>query len=293
MRCQTVLVYPVSKKGAIVLDRKPFYDGTGAIPVRFAPLIVDTSMNLVLNLCPLLILIGLAWLVSRLGARAQNKQATRMATSRPPVENLVPLVAYDVDETGYWRRLPWVTGLLFGVGFAALELLLPIPNQRYTRLITAAMSFALGGPLFGLFFPVLLRRRVRQITAGLYAGESWIIDPPPANRLFYYQIPCTWIQENRGIGGVLYLGRQGFLFLPHKQNRRPGPPLEMTPIEAMRIARGVPFTGNAIQRLFIARPQEQVEITWNGASARFLMPNSTDTMLKMGRCLDALQGIPK
>jgi len=94
------------------------------------------------------------------------------------VQNLVALATYDVDETGYWTRLRWVTGLFFGVAFAAVELVSPIPNTRYSPPISA-IDFAVGGPLFGFFFPAFMRRRVRLITAALYGGEKWIIEPPP------------------------------------------------------------------------------------------------------------------
>jgi hypothetical protein len=248
-------------------------------------------MTLLVNLSPFLMFAVCAWLA--LSAKKRFKRTALMAADAQPVENLVALATYDVDETGYWRRSRWVSGLFFAVAFAAFVLVIPIPNMRYSPPVTAAISFAIGGPLFGLFFPAMMRRKVRLITAGLYAGERWIIDPPPANQLVYYQIPCTWINGKALVGGVLYLGRGGLLFVPHKKNRRPSTPVEMTPIDAVRIARVAPFAGNAVQRLLVPRPLEQIEVTWNGVSARFLMPNPADTFLKFGGSLEVLQRIPK
>jgi hypothetical protein len=204
---------------------------------------------------------------------------------------LVALTAYDVDETGYWGRLRWVSGVYFGLAMAAVSLVLP--NTRYSPPVTAAMSLAICGPLFGLAFPALVRRMTNLITAGIYAGESWIIDPPPVNYCVYYQIPCTRMNGSMGIGGVLYLGRKGLLFVPHKRNRKQSAPLEMGPLEVLKISRVPPFIGNRIQRLLIARPQEQIEVTWNGTTARFLMPNPADTFVKFSRSLVTLQQIPK
>ncbi len=244
-------------------------------------------MNFLLNLSPFLILAAIVWLVLR--AKTRFRQATLIAADAQAVENLVDLAAYDVDETGYWARLPWLSGLVFGVFAAIVELVLPIPHTRYSPLISAVMSIAIGGPLFGLLFPALMRRRVRMITARLYAGERRIIDPPPANFLVRYQIPCAWINGRESVGGVLYLGCGGLLFVPHKLNRRPRPPVEMTPIHVLKIMRVAPVTGNVIQRLLMPHPQEQIKVTWNCSSACFLMPNPVDTFVKLGRCLEALQ----
>jgi hypothetical protein len=81
--------------------------------------------------------------------------------------------------------------------------------------------------------------------------------------------------------------------VPHKRNRKRSPPIEITPIDVVRIALVAPLPRNAIQRLLIPRPQEQIEVTWNAASARFLMPRPVDTFVKIGRYLEALQRIPK
>ena len=94
-----------------------------------------------------------------------------------------------------------------------------------------------------------------------------------------------------GIIGVLYLGRDGLLFTPRKRSWKPGQPIEMAPLELLRIALVPPPPRNAIQRLLIPRPQEQLEISWNGGSSRFIMPRPADTWLKIGRSLDALRSI--
>ena len=247
-------------------------------------------MTLFVNLSPLLFLVGLVWLLLR--ANRKVKKASQIAPASTRFENLVALAAYDVDETGYWRRLPWVSGLLFGGVFAFLVFSL-VPNTRYSPAITAALSLAIGGPLFGLFFPLALRRQVRGIWAELYAGEQRSISPPPASGPFYYQVPCTSVRGRMGVIGVLYLGRGGLLFTPRKRSWKPGPPLEMAPLDAVSVALVPPLPQNVIQRLNIPRPQEQIEIRWNGGSARFIVPRPADTCLQIGRSLETLRRIPK
>jgi hypothetical protein len=118
-----------------------------------------------------------------LQAKRTIKRTALSGAGNRSIENLVPLAAYDVDETGYWMRLRWVAGLFFGIAFAAVELVSPVPNTRFSPPATAAISFAIGGPGFGLLFPALVRRKVRLITAGVYSGAQRIIDSPPANKV--------------------------------------------------------------------------------------------------------------
>lgn len=248
-------------------------------------------MALLPYLIPFPIFVTFAWLVLRAEAKVKRKE--RMAAGAQPMENVVRLMAYNLDESGYWRRLRWLSGLLYGAAGAAVILVLPIPGARYFALTAAAFWFAVGGPLFGLLFPAAMRRKVRLAAAGLYAGERWIIDPPSAELSVRYQIPCTRITGRVGVGGVLYLGRGGLLFVPHKRNRIPSPPIEMTPIEGVTVARVAPLAGNALFQLLVPRPLEQIEIVWDGASARFVMPNPAGTVAKLGRCLEALRRAPE
>jgi hypothetical protein len=246
-------------------------------------------MTVLVNLSPLLLLVGFVWLALR--ANQKFKKASQTTPASTHLENLVALAAYDVDETGYWRRLPWVSGLFFGAALASVSPL--IPNTRYSPAITAALSLAICGPMFGLFFPLVARRQVRGMWAGLYVGERRSISPPPANRFFYYQIPCTSVRGRTGIAGVLYLGRGGPLFTPRRRSWKPALSIEMKPLDVVRVALVPPPPQNVIQRLFVPRPPEQIEISWNGASARFMVPSAADTYLKLGRSLQALRNIPK
>jgi hypothetical protein len=248
-------------------------------------------MNLVRNFAPLLVVLAMGFAV-HLISKVQARREADTAIGGPPVENLVPLDAYDVDDTGYWRRLPWVSGLFGGLCSVSAALFSPEQTIYYSLGVRAATGFIIGASVFTLMAVVLARPMYRKIVAGLYRGERWIVDPPSAGRLFYYQIPCSWVRGGVHVGGVLYLGSAGLLFVPHKKNWRPGPPFSMTPIEAVKAALVGPIPLNPIQRLLVAHPRKLVEITCNGTHARFAVPNPADTIVKIVSRLDGLRGVP-
>jgi hypothetical protein len=42
------------------------------------------------------------------------------------MQDIVPRAVYDLDEAGYWKRLPWVAGIYFDIVMGVfLGLLLP------------------------------------------------------------------------------------------------------------------------------------------------------------------------
>jgi len=59
------------------------------------------------------------------------------------MENLLPLAAYDVEETGYWARLPFLSGLLYG-------LLTVIIDVVYARADAVPPFSGVPGALFTL-----------------------------------------------------------------------------------------------------------------------------------------------
>jgi hypothetical protein len=59
----------------------------------------------------------------------------------------------------------------------------------------------------------------------------------------------------------------------------------MLPAGGIKIALVDPPAGNALQRLLVPRPLKQVEISWNGVTARFLVPCPAVTVEAIRRCL--------
>ena len=248
-------------------------------------------MNPLLALLTIVVpfLLAAAWIT--LSTTRRLKKAS-LKGGGSPIEHLAELAAYNVDETGYWARLPWSSGLFWGVAMAVMELFWPIDGTRFSPAVTASLFLVIGSG-FGFPFSATIRRRVMLAWAQLYTGDLRAIDPPPANQLFYYQVPCTLVSGRVGMIGVLYLGRAGMLFAPRKRRRSAQPRIEMTPVDVVGIALVPPLAGNAIQRLLTPRPQEQIEVSWSGETALFWVPRPADTFLKISRSLEVLQRIPK
>src|SRR5262245_17339219 len=170
------------------------------------------------------------------------------------MENLVSREAYDLDETGIQKRLPVVGGLfafLFGglfFGFAfpmvfqwlmAFVIPLPTPFFNAPTVLVAGLSFGvLFGLTFGLLFPARFRKKMASVIDAIYNGDTKIVQLPPPENEFLYRMPCSWMKsDNFSVGGVLYLGKQSFLFVPHKKNLPiHRDPFEITPINEVTLS---------------------------------------------------------
>jgi flagellar biosynthesis protein FliQ len=204
------------------------------------------------------------------------------------MENLIPLAAYHADETGYWKRLSLFSGLVFGVGMAIFSAVYPIDDSTllYSRISRALIGFFFCGIFFGLLFPWLVRRRFRSIQDGLFAGKSWIDEPPPTNRRLDYRFPCSLITGGgaSAVGGVMYLGLDGMIFVPHKRNLRDNKRvLEMVPLSGVIIGTAEPPVRSLLQRILIPRPQPTLEVQWPEGRANFLVPSVESFLPKLSQ----------
>ena len=198
-------------------------------------------------------------------------------------ENLLPLAAYQTDDSGYWRRSPVVSGLLFGVWMGIFAAVFPLDdsNLLYSRTTRIAISF-FSGLIFGPFFTLLTRWWTRLIQTGLYSGKSWIDVPPPANIGVNYRIVCSLIKGRIAVGGVAYLHSEGVIFAPHKRNRATNKRLlEMKPLRELRFDTAVLPVRNQIQRILIPRPQPVLVVQWPDGDARFVVPCAASLALKL------------
>ena len=90
------------------------------------------------------------------------------------MENLIPRAAYDHDETGYWRRLPYAAGMMFATLTVLTDFVFSsMPNRFYPPTLAGMIvRGAFSGLFFGSLFPLLFRRKMRRITDRLYAGDT-------------------------------------------------------------------------------------------------------------------------
>lgn len=240
------------------------------------------EMAVLLMLSPLVLIAGLLFLIFY----SQKKAIRKWSAAAPHIEHLVPLEAYDLDETGYWRRAPWVNGLWFGACMAAVAFVF---NRT---LASTAFAFILNGTIFGLLFPPSMRQQARWINAGLYFGRPWLIPPPPASMAIHYQVLCTRTDGKVPVTGILYLGPRGFLFVPPKRNFSAKSQLEMSPVDSILIALVTLPAAGIVQRMLTLHRPGQIEITCNGATARFSAPQPAITFAKLSTCLKLLQDTP-
>jgi hypothetical protein len=201
-----------------------------------------------------------------------------------PVENLLPRAAYHADETGYWGRAGYLTGVFFGI-WMAIFAAIPQPydaNLLVPRTTRILICLASGIP-FGLYFRFVMRWLARRTQDALYDGKSWIDVPPPSDAAFSCRLPCTMLMGRRkAVGGVLYLGPQRSVFACHKRNRsESGKLLQMGALSELTIEVGSPPVLSGLQRCFNPHPQPLLEVRWPDGAATFQVPRVRETCAQL------------
>jgi hypothetical protein len=211
------------------------------------------------------------------------------------LQNLLPLDAYRRDESGYWTRLSIIAGVFFGLPMAASSyfILGSTPNLLHPRSPGEIVLIGvLSGLFFGALFPRYLRRKVLRFTDRLYSGDETLISIPPTEGPFDYKLPCTWVRESIGVGGVLYVGRSGLLFVPHRLNQRSAQFFRMAPLETLSASAVESQHGNVLQRILVPHPQPLLQIDWLSKSARFRVPSAATTAELLAQATQSLGGAP-
>jgi hypothetical protein len=136
------------------------------------------------------------------------------------MENLTPQEVYDIDDTGYRGRLGLVTGAFFGFSMGiACSFLTPSIIGLGWRVLPSISAGVFCGIGFGRRFPKGFRKKMSSMIDRLYAGDTELDVVPPPEKELRYRLPCSWKRsENFSVGGVLYIGPLGLLFVPHKLN---------------------------------------------------------------------------
>ncbi len=154
-----------------------------------------------------------------------------------------------------------------------------IPGMSHRpTLVQSLVAGLLGGLLFGWLFPPNLRRRADRMIDQLFEGDEALKEIQSANDSFTYRLPCTWMKGALGIGGVLYIGRSGLLFLPHKFNRSNLAPLRLAPLADLQVKlTDTPTRQNPLFRILIPHPQPRIQIHSASDTASFLVPSPVVT----------------
>jgi hypothetical protein len=200
------------------------------------------------------------------------------------MENLVDRKAYDSDDSGYWQRLPWVMGIAFGVSMAVvLAIFLGVvfaiaqPGGDMTTGVLIGLSTGgVGGVLFGRSFPRTFRQRVSSMTDALYAGNKDLVDEPPVEKSLRYRLPCSWMKSPAfAVGGILYIGKDGMLFYPHRKNLKGDrAQFEIGPLSGIQLSLVPPPPMGLVRRTLVPNPESLLEVKVGSRSERFLIPQS-------------------
>jgi hypothetical protein len=214
------------------------------------------------------------------------------------MENLLPRDAYDLDEAGMWKRMPLVGGvfaflfgslgfgIIFPLGFQlAFRLVLP---QRVTLplltvgLVSGLLFGVLFALVFGFMFPARARQRLSAATDAIYFDDPKFVVLPPADLGLTHRLPCSWMKsENFAVGGVLYLGSGGFLFIPHRKNLPTHrQPFEIKSLSDITFSLVTPRL-NSLMKLLVKRVPPRLQIESRDTSARFLVPEAEKTLGKI------------
>lgn len=190
------------------------------------------------------------------------------------MENLAPREVYDVDESGYRERLGLVTGIFFGLFMGiACYFLTPSLIVLGWRVLLSIGAGVFAGIAFGKGFPNRFRKKMSSIIDRLHAGDTDIDVPPPPEKELQFRLPCSWKRsENFSVGGVLYIGPLGLLFVPHKMNLpRDRSVLEMGPNKSLELSLTAQ-TLTGFLKMLVPRPTPLLQVSWPEGSAQFIVP---------------------
>lgn len=193
------------------------------------------------------------------------------------VQNLVSRQDLDVDETGFWARLPWVSGGFFGLGMGTFAFVDAAEDPARATIMAVGVAVVAGLP-FGWLLPRLLRRSLRSINDKLYYADATLVTEP-ASEGWLYRVPSSLLKSPRfAVGGVLYLGPSGMLFVPHHRNRKQNQEATLfAPLGEIGLSL-VPVPQNALARLLSQRPPMSVRVSWPGGAVNLMLPAPERTM---------------
>lgn len=209
------------------------------------------------------------------------------------VKQLIPRSTLDVDETGYWNRMPFVVGLLFGIAMGFAPFVIPGSKQAVHPIGRFGMAFGValfGGTAFGLAAPLLLRRKIRRMLDKAYRGEPPYVALAPPELAFEYRLPATLWSVSSKVGGVLYFGPSDVVFVPHTGAGRGGTAQAMhlgSPATLHPQPR--PASLGPWARLLVERPPTLVDLGEGEDRRGFLVPSPSSTLTEIRSLLEDLQ----
>lgn len=206
-------------------------------------------------------------------------------------ENLLPRDIYS--DKGIRRTIPVsvFAGLMFGglffFVFGGLTLALfgfvGAVDEGWSVLPVMGVICALGGVGFGLvtafMIGLVLPRQWAAVVDKIYYRDPEMAPSPENEGDFRYRFPAGYLRSPHiNVGGILYLGRSGLMFHPHKKNL-PSHRISiyLTPLESIKME-VVPHKVNPFFRLFVKSVPPMFTIVSASCTGNFLIPKPTESI---------------
>jgi hypothetical protein len=193
------------------------------------------------------------------------------------MKDLAQLPAYLLDDTGYWRRMPFVVGGFMCVA-GTLNIWFTIGSVLQPWEIVA--RGVAGGVLFALLFPFLFRLFMRWSVRRTFAKAG------PAGAM--YRLVCSIRKSPRMmVPGALYLFRDVAAFTPHRLQalgRDVSLPLEELSVSSEQVPRGW------LMRLLTARDPLVMRLTTSTQSEAFVVPTPRVTIGVLSSVVKEMRG---
>jgi hypothetical protein len=88
------------------------------------------------------------------------------------------------------------------------------------------------------------------------------------------------------LGGVLYISKESFMFVPHKKNLpQHREAFELAPLNNVTRSLVEPRL-NSLARFLTEKLPRYIEVKWNGEESRFAVPGAEVTLTKIKRRLN-------
>jgi hypothetical protein len=199
--------------------------------------------------------------------------------------NIVPREAYSVDESGIWRRMPWLSV----AAYVIIAWIVSGPMRAGGVLSKAGLTVLLVGALYGAIFSKVLRWSMERMLDRLFRDDAKAAPAPPPGVEYSHRMPCSLSRKSGWtVGGTLYFGRNGFTFVPHRMNL-PGDRASILvgPPEKLSFSTA-PASVPAIARLLVDRVPELIVIGAEGApELRLLAPRPRETLASLEKLAGA------
>ena len=137
------------------------------------------------------------------------------------MQTLIARDEYSSLEEKFWKRGRKLMGLVFGVVMCSTSVIQQTPVLGFGLALSVGLVFgALTGLGFGWLWAWAMHRSARRFFDRVYEGDVAVVGAPPGAKRYPYRLPCkAFLTNNVTIGGILYLGHFGVLFIPHKRHR--------------------------------------------------------------------------